>query len=116
MKKYIILLLLSVIVAVTANTDIYTSISKKIEIKKEKKERDPIKLHWYGKAGINVGVTDGDIHNYSIPLSSNTMGLDINGDFYSYFRPSNPSDFYWGANISIGLNLFHLRQALRLTI
>ena len=112
MKKYIILLMVGILEFANSSADIYTSVSKKIEIKKEKKENAPIKLHWYGKAGINVGVTDWNLWNYhDIPLSSNTIGLDINAGFYSYFRPSNPSKFYWGADINIGLNHFHLNEA-----
>lgn len=111
MKKYIILLMVGIFAFANSNADIYTSVSKKIEIKKEKKESTPIKLNWYGKVGINVGVTDGVTDNYhDIDISSNSIGLDINAGFYSFFKPSNPSKFYWGADMSIGLNLVRLKE------
>ena len=110
MKNYILLLLLSIFTISTVEADIYTSVSKKIEMHQEKKESAPIKLHWYGKAGINVGVTNGMTNNYhDLDIPSNSIGLDINAGFYSFFRPSNPSKFYWGADMSVGLNLVRLK-------
>lgn len=113
MKNYILLLLLSVFAIATTKADIYTSISKKIEIQKEKKDSVPIKLNWYGKGGVNFGVTTGDSYKIpiNIPLKSYTIGLDINAGFYSFFMPSKPSKFYWGVDINVGLNLFHLNEA-----
>ena len=95
-----------------SNADIYTSVSKKIEIKKEKKENAPIKFNWYGKAGINIGVTKGDL-NFLLEWADATpmnIGLDLNPGFYCFFRPSKPSDFYWGLDINVGVNLVYFNE------
>lgn len=112
MKKYIILLMVGIFAFVNSSADIYTSVSKKIEINKEKKEKAPIQLHWYGKAGINIGVTKGDLY---FPLNSTdvtprTFGLDLNPGFYCFFQTAKPSDFYWGADMNVGVNLVNLNE------
>lgn len=109
MKKYIILLIVGIFAFANSSADIYTSVSKKIEIKKEKKVSTPIKLNWYGKAGINIGVTKGELSPL-LDETPTTFGLDLNPGFYCFFRPSKPSDFYWGADINVGVNFIHLNE------
>lgn len=63
-----------------------------------------MKFEFYGKVGLNImssswsglGLYDPDDFN-----SKSTVGFDLSVGFQSHFRPSDPSNFYWGAEISL---------------
>lgn len=102
MKKIIAVLLLAVMAAgvqaqiVTSRSSLQT---------KEKKQRIPIKVEWYAKAGLNLmQANPGEMYAYGYNKpSGNQMkaGFNLGVGMLSHFRPSRPSNFYWGFELGL---------------
>lgn len=111
MKK-ILTALLAIVLAVGANAQIVSTTSSFETIIKEKKVRVKPKLEWYAKVGLNLMSTNWGIDALDVDdtyyWEQNVVGggkmkagFNIGGGFISQFRPSNPSEFYWGAEIGL---------------
>lgn len=112
MKKLLALIALMA-VCFGAEAQIVSTVSRaeKIEIqKKEKKPRTPIKLEWHAKLGLNLMSTQWNEFKgwstsggYGNPVtgSKTKAGVSLEVGFTSHFRPKNPSNFYWGANVGV---------------
>ncbi len=106
MKKLVAALLLA-LMCVGAQAQIVTSRSSYQTIEREQKVRTPLKLEWYAKLGLNLMQANPNNPYYiSGPhdnVSGNKMRVGFNLGFgmLSHFRPSNPSDFYWGAELGV---------------
>lgn len=108
MKK-ILTALLAIVLAVGANAQIVSTTSSFETIIKEKKVRIKPKLEWYAKVGLNLMSTNWgdcpfiDLYNSASITGGNKVkaGFNVGGGFISHFRPANPSDFYWGAEVGV---------------
>lgn len=108
MKRFA-LILLSVLTIIGLQAQVVSTRSafEKVEVvKKEKKPRVPIKMEFYAKAGVSLMSTNWkpvkDVCSYNLDIDSKSkVGYDLSFGFMSHFRPSKPSNFYWGAELSI---------------
>lgn len=108
MKK-IVTSLLAIVLCIGAHAQIVSTTSSFETVIKEKKVRIKPKLEWYAKVGLNLmSVNWGyqpleDYLYYQNVVGGGKIkaGFNIGGGFISHFRPLNPSDFYWGAEIGL---------------
>lgn len=109
MKKIVAILLLALMV-VGVQAQIVTSRSSFQTV--ERVEKVPLKLEWYAKLGLNLmqanphcpyGHFYGEIINGENNATGNKtrVGFNLGIGMLSHFRPSKPSNFYWGAELGI---------------
>lgn len=104
MKKIIITALVAVM-GFGAQAQLVSTTSAFEEVFKEKKVRVKPKMEWYVKGGLNLMSTNWGEQPWGI-FSPDILtisgggkilaGFNVGGGLISYFRPSRPSDFYWG--------------------
>lgn len=104
--KRLALILISVLTVVGMHSQVVSTRSAYEVVTKEKKQRTPIKLDFYAKAGINIMSTDWEgLPEWRTDLSQlekkSTVGFNLAFGLMSHFRPTRPSDFYWGAEIGL---------------
>lgn len=80
-----------------------TTSSQTITIHEQKPPRIKPKFEWYVKAGLNLMNTHFrfDYNDPSVEGSKTLAGFNAGFGTISHFRPSNPSDFYWGFELGI---------------
>lgn len=110
MKK-IITSLLAIVLSTGVYAQIVSTTSSFEVVVKEKKVRIKPKLEWYAKVGLNLMSANWGkyaFETYGKELGSDVIGggkvkagFNVGGGFISHFRPSNPSDFYWGAEVGV---------------
>ncbi len=104
MKKLVIIALLSVF-CISMQAQVINSVSNYRHEERVKKERVPLKFEWYGKVGLNMMSTrwNGQFWGDSESIDDNEtkIGANLDFGFLSHFRPSHPSNFYWGAELSL---------------
>jgi len=103
--KRIVIILICGLMAVCTQAQIVSTVSSFQKIEKPKKERVPLEFEFYGKVGANIMSADwnsfefhGDPENIA---GKSKLGFDLTFGFMSHFRPSRPSNFYWGAELSL---------------
>lgn len=105
--KRIALILLGAIISVSAYAQIFTTTSSFQTIETTPKIHP--KFEFYGKIGANIMSADfnaldswgwGNKPDGTISCKTK-FGVDVAFGLISHFRPSNPSNFYWGAEIGI---------------
>lgn len=104
--KRIATILMCCFAVICANADTYVTISSRKTIDNQQKVRIPLKFEFYGKVGLNIMSADWNSFNFYYYDNENVsgkskLGLDLTFGFMSHFRPSNPSNFYWGAELSL---------------
>lgn len=108
MKKIIVTALIAVM-GIGAQAQLVSTTSAFEEVFKEKKVRVKPRMEWYAKVGLNLmSINWGEYpleafyDNVTISGGGKVLaGFNIGGGLISYFRPSNPSDFYWGFEAGI---------------
>lgn len=108
--KRIALIVLGIILSLSAQAQLFTTTSSyqtiEVEPEKPKVPRIPLKFEFYAKVGANIMSADWNAlywdpePNERISGKSK-FGVDFTFGFLSHFRPSNPSNFYWGAEVSL---------------
>lgn len=104
MKKIVAILLLALMV-VGVQAQIVTSRSSFQTV--ERVEKVPLKLEWYAKLGLNLMQANphcpyGYSHLENNATGNKTrVGFNLGIGMLSHFRPSKPSNFYWGAELGI---------------
>lgn len=101
--KRIALLVLGVIISIAAHAQLYHTTSSFQTI--ETAPKIPLKFEFYAKVGANIMSADWNAFSFANKLDDNIsgkskFGVDFTFGFLSHFRPSNPSNFYWGAELS----------------
>lgn len=113
MKKYLIYLLMLVISAPAAMADTWTTVTERFV--KEKKQYVMPKLSWYGKVGVGIGLGKYEKTNPfewpGTPTVNGFANFDLAFGFQSHFRPSNPSKFYWGAELGLLISSAYVESA-----
>ncbi len=104
--KRITLYLIFGLLATYAHADLVSTVVNSIIVEEQRKESVPLKFEFYGKVGANIMSADWNKYNFrGKPQSDLTgkskFGVDFTLGFMSRFRPSNPSNFYWGAELSL---------------
>jgi hypothetical protein len=108
MKKIIVTALIAVM-GIGAQAQLVSTTSAFEEVFKEKKVRVKPRMEWYVKAGINLMSINWDedplgsfYRNVTISGGGKMLaGFNVGGGLISYFRPSRPSDFYWGFEVGV---------------
>lgn len=103
MKRIALILLCGLLGCTLTQAQVVSTRSAYEKVTKVKKERVPLKFEFYGKVGLNIMTSDwnGLEYNPDGLNSKPTVGFDLSFGFLSHFHPSRPSNFYWGAEISL---------------
>lgn len=101
--KRIYFLFACMLAAIASHAQIVTTTSSFQKIEKAHKTHYPCKFEFYGKVGLNL-MTASVEHSYfddELLSAQPKVGFDLNLGFICHFRPSHPSNFYWGMELGL---------------
>ncbi len=105
MRKTVIALVL-VLLGMGAQAQIVSSRSSFETIERIEKEHFPIKTKWYVRLGLNMMKTNWRHTQFycdynGVEGNKTKPGFNLGFGFNAHFCPSQPSDFYWGAELGL---------------